>query len=553
MVLFMNRPTKRSGSSMALFRKRVPGAVLEVARGKPIAFTLSADAPRTKPLVVSATIAPEVKFSLRTSDPSLAKLRNAEATSQFEIICAAHLNGPRELDQLEVTALAGIAYRAFANGLERIATGPALWARMQEENSYAVAGPVIPLVAHTLDEGQRLARLGMLERRFGGFVDAVLTRERLVVDEPSRTALLWAFARAIDESNANLMHKAEGDFSPDPIARRFPDWQGAATVVVHSNALTFDQLIESWQRARGPAPGSVAAFKAAVQKLTDHLGHDAPAKVTKADIRGWRDALRDAGMTRKTVNDNNLALVRTLFRHAVNEDMLPLDPSAGVRDERKEQAGERPLPYTDEEVAQLLELADRETTPYLRWIPWLLAFTGARVGEIAQLWGKHVREVDGIHVVSITPTEDGGRLKNVGSERDVPLHPAILDRDFMAFVATRQGGPLFYGGPNALQRPRKPGAKRHASKGVANRVGTWVRRNGFDNPRKSPNHALRHWFKSVCPEFGIFDSQANALQGHAGSDGEADRYRHRRLKALHAAICKIVPPTKSPRESGGGQ
>ena len=61
-----------------------------------------------------------------------------------------------------------------------------------------------------------------------------------------------------------------------------------------------------------------------------------------------------------------------------------------------------------------------------RWLPWLLALSGARVGELAQLWGQRITEVDGVPVMKIAPAEDGGSLKNEGSERIVPIHPAIL-------------------------------------------------------------------------------------------------------------------------------
>lgn len=551
MVLFMNRPSKRSGSKMEYFRKRIPDALLAIVRGKAAAFTLSPERSGDEPLIVQFTFGnAQVKCSLRTNDPTLANLRNAEATAQFKAICDGYLHGSLRLDQRQVAELAGVMYRSFAEGLERVSTGPEFWQRMQSENQFALQSAVIPAVADTLAEGTRLGRLALLERRFGPFVDSILVRARLVVDAESRNALLFAFAEAINLGCANLERKAKLDFSPDPAAHRFPTWEGITSNGKPTTSLTFDDLLTRWQKARDPAPGSVAAFKAAVEKLKAHLGHNNPLVVTKADIRGWRDALHDAGLGAKSINDNHITHIRTLFRRAVADDLVATDPTAGVRDERKEQAGQKSLPYTDEEVAELLALADAETTAHLRWIPWLLAFTGARVGEIAQLWGEHVKRVEGIQVISITPTKDGGRLKNVGSERDVPLHPAILDRGFLEFVATRKGGPLFYGGPNALQRPRKPDQKRHASKGVANRVGEWVRRKGFNNPRKAPNHAFRHWFKSICPEFGILDSQANLLQGHSGNDGEAGRYRHRRLKALHEAICKVVPPTRDDAKGG---
>ena len=70
----------------------------------------------------------------------------------------------------------------------------------------------------------------------------------------------------------------------------------------------------------------------------------------------------------------------------------------------------------------------------------------------------------------------------------------------------------------------------------------WIRAQGFNDTRKSPNHAFRHWFKSACMKVGIQDSIADAIQGHKGTRGEADRYRHADLRTMADAIsCLKVP------------
>ena len=194
--------------------------------------------------------------------------------------------------------------------------------------------------------------------------------------------------------------------------------------------------------------------------------------------------------------------------------------------------------YEDAEVAQILHLAQQETSSYRRWLPWLMAFSGARVGEVAQLWGNRILEIDGIPVMRIAPAEDGGTLKNEGSERDVPIHPVILEKGFLSFVRERGNGPLFYG---RASNPREGG--RHASKGVANHLASWIRECGFQDKRKAPNHAFRHWFKTACQKAGVQDSVADAIQGHVGSRGEADRYRHVSVAVMLEAIQRIPVPS----------
>ena len=195
------------------------------------------------------------------------------------------------------------------------------------------------------------------------------------------------------------------------------------------------------------------------------------------------------------------------------------------------------LPYTDEEVARILRLARLEKVPSRRWIPWLLASSGARVAEIAQLWGCRILRIDGCHVLRITPAEDFGSLKNDVSERDVPIHPCVIEQGFLEFVRSKGDGPLFYG---KAVKAKKGGM--HASKGVGNHLAEWIRSKGFTDTRKAPNHAFRHWFKTACMKEGIQDSLADAIQGHTGNGGEAKRYRHGHVRTMAEAIARLRVP-----------
>ena len=241
------------------------------------------------------------------------------------------------------------------------------------------------------------------------------------------------------------------------------------------------------------------------------------------------------------MRDGHLAAVKTLFNYGVRNRLLKRNAAEGLTTARKTPAGKRRLPYTDDEVARLLSLADRETRPSRRWLPWLTALSGARVGEVAQLWGNRVVEIDGIPVMKIAPAADGGTIKNVGSERDVPIHPAIIERGFLDFVGTKGGGPLFYRGTPRKQ-PINGRPPKHASKGVANHLASWIREQGFRDPRKDPSHALRHWFKSKCLALGVQDSVVDAIQGHTLKGGAAATYRHISIRTMADAINRIPVP-----------
>jgi hypothetical protein len=214
----------------------------------------------------------------------------------------------------------------------------------------------------------------------------------------------------------------------------------------------------------------------------------------------------------------------------------------------------------------LLALADRETKrPDRYWLPWLAALSGARIGEVAQLWGSHVVRADGICALQIALAADGGSRKNEVSERRVPIHPALIEHGFLDFARSKGGGPLFYGrgrkGVSPLPRLRTKRTRRTEAGGmkrshmVTRRLASGTRRRasrtiwrpgsrrtGSQTSAKAPNHALRRWFENACTRAGVLDSVADQIQGHSGQRGEADRDRHADIAAMYHAIRRIPVP-----------
>ncbi|MDZ4393118.1 MAG: hypothetical protein U1B82_09125, partial [Cypionkella sp.] len=83
-----------------------------------------------------------------------------------------------------------------------------------------------------------------------------------------------------------------------------------------------------------------------------------------------------------------------------------------------------------------LELEGEKVTAAKRWVPWLCAFTGARVAEITQLRREDFRETDNGVTIRITPEAGGTKT---GQWRDVPMHPQVIKP--FAFDLNRWGVP----------------------------------------------------------------------------------------------------------------
>ena len=556
MGLRMPSPTKRDGSSVFQIRERVPADIRRRVPEFPVIFELPAFG--NEPVrTVSATARHQVKFSLGTRDPAAAKARSGIAKAHLEKLYASLRSGPTILSQKESVALSGEVYRLFVARFEENPGSVNAWTAVKAFNRAAAEGRLFTgpqltdekpyeaeLAAEVFGDNLTAGINSMpasrsdasLEQRFGWLTDWVLTKHALNVDIESRRRLLQDVGRATTDAARRLRRNADGDFSPDPVADRFPNYEPKA-------GCSLTELFERWKAERKPSASTISTWDGYVRSLDQHVLGKPINRITPNDVISWKNELVASELNSKTINGGYLGAAHTLFAFAVTNRLISANPATGVKAAGKKSAGTSMQEYTDLEVAKLLELA-KTAPPERRWLIWLAAATGARIGELAQLHTDRIQSISGIWAMHILPAEDGGSIKNAGSERIVPLHPILIEEGFLDFVKTKTPGPLFYGSRPREKvlvgsGPSKP--RKHPSKGVTNHLGTWIREQGFSDKRKAPNHALRHWWKSAAHRAGVSDSIADAIQGHAPR-GAAATYRHFKLEDFATAIGQIPIP-----------
>lgn len=305
---------------------------------------------------------------------------------------------------------------------------------------------------------------------------------------------------------------------------------------------TFDEYAEESQIS----PTTAKDWRPCVAHLVAFLGHDDAAKLTRQDLLDWRNALlkettkRGALRHPKTVRGKYIGSVKAMLSWAVDNNKLKDNVAAGlpVSIPATEQLRERS--FTSEEALAILEAslippANKLTKGHAlarRWIPWLCAYSGARVNEFSQLRAEDVRKVDGHWMMDITPS--AGTVKS-RKARLVPIHPHLIDQGFLAVVEAQGTGPIFY---DPSRRRVEGPASRHVAK-VGERLGEWVRKVvGIDDDGIAPNHAWRHLFKSMTYDAGIEERMADAIQGHAPST-QGRKYGSPSPQARAEAIVKI--------------
>lgn len=134
------------------------------------------------------------------------------------------------------------------------------------------------------------ADIADLRRDFGAQADQVLAEHGLIVDEDSRDRLLVAIREAERLGAALLAKRAEGDYSPDPNAARFP-------VLAESSADSrLTRIVEAWKAeaaAVGTAESTITKYERILLRFVAFLGRDDGRAVTTEDVIRFKDHRKD--------------------------------------------------------------------------------------------------------------------------------------------------------------------------------------------------------------------------------------------------------------------
>ncbi|ARR56180.1 hypothetical protein HY78_23340 [Rhizorhabdus wittichii DC-6] len=309
-------------------------------------------------------------------------------------------------------------------------------------------------------------------------------------------------------------------------------------------AVTISQIFEGYAHQDGSNAETVKQFRSIIKHLTAYLGHDDARRVTHADLVGWREQLliepARGGKPRsaKTINDSYLSAMKATFSYGMDKLFISVNPSVNVAKVRAAKATElRERDFIKAERETILRAAlipaegklSGERVFARRWVPWLCAYTGARVNEITQLRKQDIQMIEGVWTVRITPEAGSTKTKKA---RTMPLHEHLIEQGFLAAINHKQG-PLFYNPANA-----RGGSSRGQYKKVGMYLARWVRGLGITDPEIQPNHAWRHTFKTVCLEAGVEERAADYMQGHS-SKGQGRRYGSNTIPALAAQLAKF--------------
>jgi integrase len=367
-----------------------------------------------------------------------------------------------------------------------------------------------------------------------------------------------------------LQRRSAGDWSPDKRLDTLPPSQPIETVLKANRPSIAESkappsakaLFEAYCLRKKSAPSTVSRWRPVFAAL-DALPEPVADRV---QAQAWLDGLQTPDRSARTVHDVWLSAARTVYRWALGRRLIKSNPFEGcvVEVPRQVITRETGRAFTEAEARTVLRAArlvpllpigakGSEWAACRRWVPFLCAYTGARVREMTQLRAGDVEQRLGHHgplwVLKVTP--EAGTVKT-GKARAVPVHPHLVEMGFPEFAvrvkaALGPEAPLFFKPP---QRPSRNPLYRGPAVKARERLAAWVREQGVDDPGISPNHAWRHVFKARARRAGIESGIRDAIVGHAARS-TAESYEHVTVVDMAEALKQFPRYTVAEPPHGG--
>ncbi len=112
----------------------------------------------------------------------------------------------------------------------------------------------------------------------------VLARHGLEVTPASRMRLLKQIAEAALDAGWAMKRAAQGDYTPDLKAIRFPSIEAAKP----EPTLTWSTLFERWRAETKPEASTLVTWRSVVKSLRAYLNEDSVARLTAKQVSDWK-------------------------------------------------------------------------------------------------------------------------------------------------------------------------------------------------------------------------------------------------------------------------
>ena len=235
----------------------------------------------------------------------------------------------------------------------------------------------------------------------------------------------------------------------------------AVTTTAASDPLILDAL-EMWLAENKQKPSTVVKYRLHIRRLDEFGGNPTVGALTASLIENFVASYARLPNARAlNLTQRKLGMPQLLALRATNASLPPMgavnvrkmveylraflraagrDDLVGAAKKPKDDRphAERREGYASlkpDKIALILSAVEEEygRNSDLSWWVWMLAFTGMRPEEAAQLSRENIHQEGAIWAIKIDDL-DQRRVKNAQSLRTIPVHPALLRRGFVEFA-----------------------------------------------------------------------------------------------------------------------
>jgi integrase len=473
----------------------------------------------------------------------------AKISGRIEAIRATNRGSGIALSRQDAAALAGEWYRWFVARHEDAPGNPKLWdaeqwsiidAMLQYAPEEVRAEPMNGL-EWTRDPEVRKGIQPVLADR--GCTAQFLADKGIVLTNAARDLFLDFALDNYIAALSLLEARARNDYSPDDLPATFPKFLRKKQAGDQSPW----KLFEGWVSARKPSAATVTRWRVVFTDLEEKFSGPNAEPLTEDAAQAWAREKITPKRIPITVKDVWVNAAHTVYAWAKSQRLIASNPFEAVSVTVPRKVRNRDsAAFTVDEARTILRAAiaitdtRRASNAAKRWVPWLCAYSGARVGEMTQLRGVDVVQQGNCYAMRITP--EAGTVKTKKAHT-VPLHEHFVEQGFLEYVERRGNGPLFYdpeikiepdkAEPTDAMKPKRTLAKRSSEE-----LAYWVRRLGVTDPEVQPNHAWRHTFKQIAERNGISERIHDVVTGHASKTTARD-YGNATVEDMAEALKKF--------------
>lgn len=376
-------------------------------------------------------------------------------------------------------------------------------------------------------------------------------------DSPELRQFAELICKAAIDGLANMLARvdgAESTFVASPFVHSVKTRKDAKARPGETISDLFERFAQQRYAEGRKRTDTIEQDRKVISQFAEFIGSDRSVRsILPAEVRDWRDTLattppnfgkmtKYAGLSLREVSEKAkagsdrflspttinkyLSTVSPFFGWCVVNGHSDRNPCDGLFYDLAKGKNPRP-PFSVAQINAILasplftgfavdgkehEAGSKKADDWRFWIPLICLFTGARIGEIAQLHKEDVKQEHGVWFIHIRDDEAKGQRTKSGVSRPAPVHSILQRIGFLEFFE-RQRAKL--GGTGPLFPELKPNARGHIGAAPSRFWRNYLKAIGIKEGRDGLGaHSFRHTLADQLRLADYLDDEIEVALGH---------------------------------------